>query len=553
MPRFPARTKPEPQVVVAGPLRGVRDSTRPGTPSADLAQAAFNMRRVSGPNGGGLAQRAGYGPMGLDDGDWQEVGLSQAILSWINRSGVRQTTLVADGIIYEYDWIASAWVERVDAADLTAASVTLSATAPRVSLVPFAGQLCISDGVNELIVWDGSAGDTGISQVANVGPFYGPLTVYYAKLFGILQTDTGAGPRGTLVWSEENDPLTGYDVAPFNNAWDRPGGQTEPLSAVVGTNEALYVFRGHSTLAITGAVNSDFQTAGTRANVSAETGTFSPWSVRVVPQGVFFVDHEAAPFLARYGAELQGLGDDCKNTTDGISRTPELDAAWTVYDDAHSTLLVFVPDEVDTTRITRALAFAASDLQFVGVWRWAINASGERVQIGAVGDVIDADGVHHLAFGVDGETVALCGTPDLGPWADADGIAPDVPIAASVVGPLQFYDLADEVSVRKIEVSVPNSTCESVTVSYTTSRGTSTPLEVPVPALTGGFMVNESDVNGPEALGAVGSGRRRGTLHTAGRGRGVQWAVSHAAAGRLFAVDVVRLTLTGVPSTVNAL
>jgi hypothetical protein len=475
------------------------------------------------------------------------------VLSWINANGVRQTTLVAAGILYEYNWAASLWESRVSSANLTTASVTLSATAPRVSLVPFAGKLCISDGINRLIVWDGSAGAGGISQIANVGPFYGPLTVYYAKLFGILANSTGAGPRGTLVWSEENEPTLGYDVAPYNNAWDRPGGQTEPLTAVAGTNEALYVFRGRSTIAVTGAVNQDFQTAGTRANVSAETGTFSPWSVAVRPQGVWFVDHEAAPHIARYGAEdVIGLGDDCKRTTDGITSTVSLELAWTVYDDAQSTLLVIVPDEVNTTTLTRALAFAASDLQYVGTWRWALDASGTRAVVNMVGEVVDADGHQRIAFGVGGTRVALGGTPDSGPWADADGIAANVPVTASVTGPLQAYDWRDEVRVDRIEASIPNATCETVSVSYSTSRGSSTPVSVPVPGLGGGFVVNQDQVNGSALLGNAANARRRGTAFVAGRGRGVQWTVSHAQAGKRFALDAVRMRLYGVAGNVNA-
>ena len=553
MPRFPSRTKPQPQQVVAGPLRGVRDSQQPGTPDAGLAESARNMRVVDGPVGGGLAQRAGYGPMGIVAAAWQNVGLPQAVLSWINAQGVRQTTLIAAGVLYEYNWATRVWDVRVSAANLVTASVTCSVTAPRISAVPFAGKLCISDGVNALILWDGTAGAAGISQVAGVGPFYGPMTVYYGKIWGIIAEDRGAGPRGTIGWSEENNAAIGFDVAPYNNAWDRPGGQTEPMTALAGTNEAIYVFRGHSTLGVTGAVNSDFQTAGTRANISATTGTFSPWSVFVLPQGVFFVDHEANPFLARYGADVTDLGADCKRTTGAIaSADPELATAWTVYDDAHSTVLVFVPDELDLANITRALAFAARDLQFTGPWRWAVDAVDTRAVINAVGDVVDADGNHHLAFGVGGTFVALGGTPDDGPLADADEIVSGVPVTTSVTGPLHLYDLSDEVSIRKIEVSLPVTTCETVSVSYTTSRGTSTPIAVPVPGVGTGFTVNVDAVNGPATLGIPASARRRGTAHLAGRGRGVQWTVAHAEAGKRFAIDVVRLTVSTVPGMVNA-
>jgi hypothetical protein len=77
------------------------------------------------------------------------------------------------------------------------------------------------------------------------------MTVYYAKLF-MLKRD-----RKTIVWSEENQPNTGYEAGGYNNAWELTQTSNEPLTAIIGTNEALYYGRKTSVGAIRGACQLD--------------------------------------------------------------------------------------------------------------------------------------------------------------------------------------------------------------------------------------------------------------------------------------------------------
>ncbi len=528
--------------LTCGPLKGVRDSQTPGTPQADLARDARNMYVRPGPVGGGLFGRPGYEVMGtttsMDITTQQSWTTPQGILSWTDANGVNKTTLCADGVLWDYDWSSDTWTNVVTAGNLTTASVVLSTTAPRVSLVPFAGKLMISDGVNDLVTWTGASGAGGIAQIANVGPFVGPLTVYYAKLFGILKDDAGAGPSKTLAWSEENDPTLGWNVAPYNNAWDNPGGYTEPLKAVCGTNDALYVFRQRRIIAITGAVDADFQTAGTRANVSEITGTLSPWAVGVVSQGVMFLDEDAAPHLIQFGAvEPVDLWLDCVVTT---RETPRLQLAQAIIlrDAQTEHILVGLP-QVGATAVTRWLAFHDQTLQYAGFWECGTAL--------IAGEVEDNTGLTRWAH-VNATGAFAHGLVTIGPFQDETAYDTIAPIPYSVTTPLQGYELSDELRVDALEASVPVCTASSVTMTYETARGAGSAQVVNLPSTAGGFMLDQDFLDDGVFIRPGGaSANRRAMAWCHGRGRGVQATIRHQEAGRSFGVDVLRVRTYRTP------
>ena len=533
MPRAPIRTKPQAQWFTAGPLVGMRDAPQPGTPTPDRAYDVRNLCRQPGPQGTGLVGRPGFTVLGEVTAAPQSLGtLVQAVLTWTDANGVRITTACVDGVLWTYNWSTDVWTNVVTAGNLVTASVTLSTTAPLVSLVPFAGRLMISDGVNALVTWTGATGAGGVDQITGVGPFFGPLVVYYAKLFGVLLNDAGAGPRKTLVWSEENDETLGYNIAPYNNAWDNPGAYTEPLTACAATNDALFLFRERRTIAITGAVNSDFQTAGTRANVSEETGTVSPWAVRVIDQGVLFVDQTGAVHLAQLGgSEPVGLWEDAVRVTRTTPRQ-SLGVATTIRDGATESLLVGLPI-AGTALPYLWLCYDERTLAFVGVWSWDRGAT-------TAGEVVDGDGVARWAHAAGGKVFGH-GTLE-GPYADDPlGTGAEVAITHRVTGPLQGYDLDEELRIDALEVSLPACTATEVALGYTTPRGETVPQTVALPSTSGGgFQLDLSELD-VGTLGGVSVVNRKAIARTFGRGRGVQMTVQHGAVGESFAVDVLRV------------
>ena len=97
------------------------------------------------------------------------------------------------GKFYTYNWGTDVFTEVVTAANFTTASITLSSTA-KCYAVTMADKMVVTDGVNTPWMWDGTTGASGLTKLTNCPVLYGRPTVYYAKLFGIKNTE-----RSTMV------------------------------------------------------------------------------------------------------------------------------------------------------------------------------------------------------------------------------------------------------------------------------------------------------------------------------------------------------------------
>lgn len=521
--RKPARTLPREEVLTAGPFRGMRDAPSVTTSDPALALEVRNMVRVPGPVGGGLTGRPGFVQMGAQQGTGA-TRVVQGGTTWTKADGTQQTVAVINGQLVGYTWGTDTWAVVVSAANLATASCALSASA-KVALVAFADGLVVSDGVNTPFWWDGTSGAGGVTGMTNAPVFYGPPTVYYSKLFGIKSS-----ARQTLVWSEEGDPNWGYEAGGYNNAWDNPGGYPDPMTSIIGTNEAIYVFRERISLAITGAVGPDFATAGTRANLSELIGTLSPWATIVVPQGVFVVDANAQPWLFRYGQEAVKLWDDCYETVRTTPRSA-LGTAQTVIDESTRSVVLGLP-EINQSNPSHFLAFSLDDLQFVGIWSWAED-------IDRMFSVTDADGVQRWAHaGSNDGYLYAHGTLDDGPWSD-DLASGDVYIPHSVVTAALGYDLDRELMFDQLEAAITGDGLTSLTVSYETPRGLSTPLVVDVASASDGLTWDVDDWNEANWATSVVESRFRVGLFS--RGRWMRQRLAHGAIDETFGVTLLRV------------
>lgn len=523
MPRAAIRTLPQPEALTAGPFRGMRDAPEPTAGDPTLALLAQNLCRVPGPDGTGLSSRPGFTVMGAALGS---VGVrqTQGLRTWTKADGARETTAIVGGKIYSYNWSTATWTETVTAANLSSVSITL-ATTGKVALVPFADGLVVSDGTNTPFHWTGASGAGGLTKMTNAPVFYGPPTVYYSRLCGIK-----AGTRNTFVWSEPGDANLGYEAGGYNNAWDNPGGYSDPLVSLVGTNEALYVFRERVSVAITGAVTDDWATAGTRANLSEDVGTLSPWASFATTDGVLIVDADAQPWLMRYGSAPAALWKDCRQTVRGTPRA-SLANVETVQDDATYSYVIGYP-EVGQTNVSQCLAFAQDDYQFVGVWTWGVPSQ-------RLGMVIDGNGVARWAHaGVDDGRLYVHGDLENGPWNDAL-VAGTQYITQAVVTTALGYDLDRELVVDQIEAAITGTGVSSVAVSYETPRGQSVPLNVSLASNGSGLVWDVDDWD--EANWATTTRDRKVRVGTAGRGRWVRVRVAHSEDNQPFGVTVLRV------------
>lgn len=526
MPRNPSRTLPRAETLIAGPFRGMRDAPEATTTDLGLALYAGNMLRTPGPTGGGMTGRPGFDPMGSTALGTVGVRTAQAMLTWTDVNGVRITTAIVGGLLYTYNWSTGVWTNSVTTANLTTNSVTLSTTA-RVALVPFADGLVVSDGVNTPFWWNGAAGAGGIVKMTSAPVFYGPPTVYYSCLVGVK---LAAGLRTTVVWSEPGDVNIGYEAGGYNNAWDNPGGYSDPIESVCGTNEALYVFRERVSIAISGAVVSDWATAGTRANLSPVIGTRSPWATLAVTQGVVIVDADSKPWLMQAGAPVPtALWTDCRQTVTSTPRAA-LGNVQTVYDEATQSIVIGLP-ELGQTDLSAFLCYAVDDLQFCGVWWWAEPAQ-------RIGTVVDANGLARLAHaGVSDGRLYRHGDLSNGPWNDALQSGTRY-IEHAVVSASLGYDLDRELVFDQFEAAITGEGVSAVSVSYETPRGPSMPLIATLASTTGATW----DVDDWDAADwAVTTRDQRVRVGLRGLGRWLRAAVRHSALGEPFGVTVFRV------------
>lgn len=283
MARTRSVTKPKVARVPFGPFVGMQTAISEAAEPRRAMHYAENCFPVDPTRGGELVPRPALRYTG---------GLSASAIKvfcqFETSDGVSRTVAIANGAIWQLSYTTATspnyqWTQVVSAAVLTSGGITIDATSPTYALV-FANRLVVSDGVNRPWTWTGASGG-GVQLLANAPVCYGPLTEYYGKLFGIKAND-----RRTMVWSEENDPTTGYEAGGYNNAWTLAQNADEPLTSLLGRNDGLYYWRPHSTGVIRGAVASDFRTTGVVDGVSETVGTVFPGGREAVGGDIWFID-----------------------------------------------------------------------------------------------------------------------------------------------------------------------------------------------------------------------------------------------------------------------
>ena len=279
-------------------FRGMRDVLHPAPGEEDMPMMITNMLPLDPVGGGDLVTRPPWRTMGT--APHPVNGACQLAYNYLRLDGVNKLILIVDGAIYFWDTSLNPddWAVYISAATLSGASITLSTTA-RCFAVTIGGKLVISDGTNTPFMYDGVT--STITKLTACPVLYGQPTVYYAKLFGIKSTE-----RSTFVWSEENDPTIGYEAGGYNNAWELGQTGSEPLNALLGTNQGLFYWRAHSTGIIRGAVTTDFVNDGTHDGVSGTVGTITP-TVLLVDSTIYWVDALGRPYRIAIGGDIEPL------------------------------------------------------------------------------------------------------------------------------------------------------------------------------------------------------------------------------------------------------
>jgi hypothetical protein len=249
---------------------------------------------------GMLWPRPGISQMGSTTGRTQLM--YQFITTRSTAEAVSQTIAIVSGELYVYNWSTKAWTKKLATADFTSAGITFAvASNYQIFAATYNGYLILHDSVHVPFQWDGTP-NGGLTNLANAPIAFGRPTVYYAKLFFILNSD-----QTTIRWSEENDATTGYVAGGFNNTWTLTQTISEPLTNIIGTNEGLYYFRQSGIGVIRGSVTPDFTTTGVHDAVSHEVGAGGFRAATYYNGYIWFSDIQQRPWRFPLGGELEPI------------------------------------------------------------------------------------------------------------------------------------------------------------------------------------------------------------------------------------------------------
>jgi hypothetical protein len=511
MPRTRAQQYPRTRAPLEGaPIVGMDDTLDWNVARPGYARELTNVYVPPGRAGRRILGRPGLtATSGLATGTVQYIG------QLVKLAGTRYTICICGGKLYTLNWGTGVWTETVNAATFSGASITLS-TSARFNAYTFADQQVFWDGTNTAWMWDGTT-NGGLTKLTGAGVPYGAVTgPYYAKAFFIKQTE-----RDAFIWSEEGDATTGYEAGGHTNAWSPLG--AGPFHAIASSNDALIVAQATRMVRITGPVSTDFQTAGTRSDISETVGTKSP--MLVTDNGIVLLSSAGEPHFITGG--INDMWRDCQVATSTMA-LESLDKAMLVEWPVIDAVLIGVPFQPNTV-ISAWLVFRISEGQPRYIGRWGIGLN----DTGAV--VLDDSLVPTFLVAGNGDgTVGIMAQPTGNVWDDyADEIPHQV----------QWQPLgADADTERKYDrmtvVLDGAATASSVTTSYQTTRGTSAAQTATLPSVGGGDLLDISFILDSSTL-ALDTPERRVVFGLNGDGRWIAPIVAHSEPGKTFGLKAV--------------
>ena len=298
---FVSRRPPSPQRITAGPWRGVVSTNDPFDDAQDTLYDATNIYLPDPAGKCGAYARPGfalYTPAPLDTGSFR----GQGVFTHVDLDGTVTNFCVIKGKLYRTDSTFTVFT------DVSPVGITISnLTTTRVYGVQFGNEMVITDGVNKPWLM------TSFTATPVVGTYikfnvadtawnaYGRPTVYGGSLFFILNTVNSVSYRSTLAWSNPADASTGYDQLNYDFTWTIFATGIAPITAIQGTNTALYYGTANTIGQIVGAVGPNLQSTATTAAISVNVGMAIPQTVVLFGQVIFFCDVNGRPWMLPEG------------------------------------------------------------------------------------------------------------------------------------------------------------------------------------------------------------------------------------------------------------
>lgn len=469
--------------------RGMYD-TRADVLGPDEAPLLINLMPSDPARGGPVYLRAGRQTLG-NNPTAPQLGSGAHLVQWIGSvtfgTGSTRIIAVVDGEIWEVATDGTV-TKRISTANLTSAGITLSSGPSGVHAAEFDGTLVLADHTgNRPFTWDGTAG-SGLVSLTNAPASVKGLTVYYAKIFFIKNTNVP-----TIVWSEELQANTGYEAGGYNNAWELTQTSNKGLTAILGTNQGLYYGRLTSVGIIRGPVSSTFQTDGVHDSVYQGSGpdSFNLW--QYVGDTLFWGDFRGHIYAYREGGDPVNIAaqvprvfgyDTTQWQASNANALPVYGAGEEGLALAYPQLLVadsgnqrlyaeygngtggrytYVYD-VETLKLLSLWSFGTSNDRALGVFPSQLRYAAMGLSVSNASYYIYTDDSGYVFRQM---VEGMAGTP---PGADFDHTGASVPVVGTLVGPP--HGVSDKLERRftQLDVVTDELPTNSISVGYLTSR-----------------------------------------------------------------------------------
>jgi hypothetical protein len=519
----------------SGPYLGMIDTTDPGVAPPEFARMLRNMYVAEGISGRRVIARPGYrvaatsgdGSAGTPLGSGANKR-GQLVYTYTETDGSSHAVLICGGRFYEWNASARTFSEPVTAANFATATITLSATA-RCEAVTLDGKMVVTDGTNTAFMWDGGTGAASLTKLTGVPAFISPV-VYYGTLVALKASDLT-----TFIWSEVNDPATGYDVGGFNNAWQFVQTSSRPLSALAATNEALFVYRARQAARVYGSPGPDFQSQGTRTDLDSSHGTTG--RPIVTDDGVWYLDADGRPYFCSNAGQIENLwaaAEVSLRTTTRSTLTNAEIVEWAGLD-----AVAFGVPSAGVTWPNTWFLYSRSTRRLIGMFTgWTANR---------IGAVLDSASRPTLLFlGSDDGYAYDFSLPVETEWDDeviTSGAIVTTPVGHTIAGHPWGVDLTDEKWWRAIDLVLTCTGSATLQLTLQTPRGTTAAIPFDVDGTTGavcGVAICGTDAVGGDAIelretvGVNTFGRwAQPTLAHSGLGEGFEFAAWKPTAHRL--------------------
>lgn len=437
------------------------------------------------------------------------AGLGQLAFQYRKLNGTTYTVIIVKGLMYTLNW------STFTLTSVSLGAITLQQTG-KIYATILADKMVISDGVAKPFTWDG----TTFSVLTNCPVLFGQPEVYYAKLFGIV----AANPV-QIVWSEENDPATGYDtqtnpatLALYNNQWVLGQTSQDRLYVLKATADALYFSRARSWSMITGPAEDDFRSTGNREAISNTVGCTLPDSCIFRNDEIWFQDRDGYFWYIPVGGQPIPIWEGYRETIAISDKDPPAIGGGR----ANLCCMVdwpLIPLVLATVALPlgagwtyRILTWDPTTKECMGVWD--LPATVQPTLLGAVTDLNELNRVI-LILDELGHVMDM-GTPQNGPWQDVI-YSGSVAIPHTITGAELGWSAGQELDFDTITALFYGTVLTGATIGYTSpTRVTSVPQAT----------VNQS------LLAASAEIRRKVGIRN--QGRWIQPTVNHTQLGEQF-------------------